>query len=359
MGGTTAMYPQIVQNGNNEILYFASDRPDGFGGMDIWYTIRRIDSDAFDFSFPQNAGEAINTIGDEITPFYDSQQKTLYFSSNGQPTLGGLDIFSAKGTIGNWSEPKNLQQPVNSPADDFGYVYQDAKENTFLVSTRDFDGKEGSNDADIYTINKFGSGMFVEGTVTTSQRNKKYKAALYELTSTGQKRLLVSKFFETESFKFDVLPERNFKLEVTQTGAPMLYYDFNTHDTNQKIYKNDFKIGTKQSTSSIVKTTPTPKTNPTPTNTKTTEKNKAYSGTYYKVQLTVVVNFYEQNSEYDKIRTYGNLDTEFLPTRGWTRILLSPFFTLREAREMMNKAKTMGYPDAFPVRYRDGKRMTP
>ncbi len=381
MEGTTAMYPYVVQNGKHEILYFASDRPDGFGGMDIWYATRRMDSDAFDFSFPKNAGTKINTLGDEITPFYDPQQRTLFFSSNGHPTLGGFDIFRSNGEPDNWKQPENLRQPVNSPSDDFGYIYQDSKENIFLVSTRDFSGKEGKNDADIYTINKFGSGMFVEGTVTTpSRRNKKYKAALYELTSNGQKRLLVSRFFETEHFRFDVLPERNFKLEVTQTGAPKLSYDFNTHDTNQKVYKNDFKIGTRPTSSSSsgitsshtnpihhsnTTTTPTKHTSPVristpaPTASNTIEKNKTYSGTYYKVQLTVVVEFYEQNSEYDKVRAYGNIDTEYLSERGWTRVLLSPFFTLKEAREMMNKAKAMGYPDAFPVRYRDGKRMTP
>ena len=364
MGGTTAMYPHVVQNGNNEVLYFSSDRPDGYGGMDIWYTTRQIDSDDFDFSFPKNAGKEINTIGDEITPFYDPQQRSLFFSSNGHPTLGGFDIFRSNGYVNNWKKSENLKQPVNSPADDFGYIYQDSKENIFLVSTRNFKGKEGSNDADIYTINKFGSGMLVKGTVETrSGRNKKYKAALYEITTNGQKRLLISKFFETEDFRFDVLPERNFKLEVTQTGYPTLTYDFNTHDPNKKIYTNEFKIGTRQTATTTTSAQPTTRistpVSPPTSNPVAKEKNKAYSGTYYKVQLTVVVTFNEQSAAYDKVRPYGSIDTEYLPTRGWTRILLSPFFTLKEAREMMNKAKAMGYPDAFPVRYRDGKRMTP
>ncbi len=367
MGGTTAMYPYVVENGNNEVLYFASDRPDGYGGMDIWYTTRRIDSDEFDFSFPKNAGKKINTIGDEITPFYDPQQRSLFFSSNGHPTIGGFDIFRSNGDANNWNKPENLKKPVNSPSDDFGYIYQDSKENIFLVSTRDFNGKEGSNDADIYTINKFGSGMLVKGTVKTrSGRDKKYKAALYEVTTNGQKRLLIAKFFETEDFRFDVLPERNFLLEVTQTGYPSLAYDFNTHDPNQKIYTNKFEIGTKQTSTSANTRNTTTSTRPpttrisTPVSTPISkEPNKSYSGTYYKVQLTVVVTFNEQSAEYDKVRPYGTIDTEYLPDRGWTRILLSPFFTLSEAREMMNKAKSMGYPDAFPVRYRDGKRMTP
>jgi Flp pilus assembly protein TadD, contains TPR repeats len=364
MGGTTAMYPYIVQNGNNEILYFSSDRPDGHGGMDIWYTIRRLDSDVFDFSFPRNAGEQINTIGDEITPFYDSQKKSLFFSSNGHPTLGGFDIFRSSGTPENWKKPENLKQPVNSAANDFGYVYQDSKENIFLVSTRKHNEKEGSNDADIYSINSFGSGMFVEGTVTTqSQRNKKYKAALYEITANGQKQLLVARFFESEKFKFDVLPERNLKLEVTQSGAPTLEYVFNTHDTNQKIYKNNFKLGRRPGSSSRATASsiskPVPKVNSPSTSAITTEKNKNYSGTYYKIQLTVVVSFNEQSSEYNKIKSFGNIDTEYLPIQGWTRVLLTPFFTLREARDVMNKVQAMGYPDAFPVRYKDGKRMSP
>ncbi len=370
MDGTTAMYPHVVKNGNNEVLYFASDRPDGYGGMDIWYTTRRIDSDQFDFSFPKNAGKEINTIGDEITPFYDPEQRSLFFSSNGHPTLGGFDIFRSSGEVDNWKNPENLKQPVNSPADDFGYIYQDSKENVFLVSTRDFNGKEGSNDADIYTINKFGSGMIVKGMVQTrSGSNKKYKADLHEITTNGQKRLLISKFFETENFRFDVLPERNFLLEVTQTGYPTLSYGFNTQDTNQKIYSTEFKIGTQKSitSSSTTTTTASPQSStristpvsPPISTPASKEANKSYSGTYYKVQLTVVVAFNEQSAEYDKIRSYGTIDTEYLSSRGWTRVLLSPFFTLREAREMMNKAKAMGYPDAFPVRYRDGKRMTP
>ncbi len=372
MDGTTAMYPHIVENGNNEILYFASDRPDGFGGMDIWYTTRRIDSDEFDFSFPRNAGTEINTIGDEITPFYDPQQRSLFFSSNGHPTMGGFDIFRSNGETVNWKKPENLRQPVNSPADDFGYIYQDRKENVFLVSTRSFSGKEGKNDADIYTINKFGSGMIVKGKVKTKPgRDKKYKAALYEVTTNGQRRLLISKFFETEDFKFDVLPERDFNLEVTQMGYPTLTYNFNTHDSNQKIYSNEFKIGTRSTAStgntsiSSTATTSQPSTRlstpvtPPKSTTVSKEKNKSYSGTYYKVQLTVVVTFYEQSADYDKVRSYGTIDTEYLPERGWTRVLISRFFTLREAREMMNKAKAMGFPDAFPVRYRDGKRMTP
>ena len=96
--------------------------------------------------------------------------------------------------------------------------------------------------------------MIVEGSVTTpSRRNKKYKASLYELTASGQKQLLVSRFFETEKFKFDVLPERNLKLEVSQAGSPTLEYVFNTHDSNQKIYKNDFKIGTRPNATSTSK----------------------------------------------------------------------------------------------------------
>jgi len=80
---------------NSEILYFVSDRPEGRGGLDIWYTIWNQKKKLF--SKPKNAGSKINTAGDEMTPFYNLPTRTLYFSSTGLAGLGGYDIFSAFG----------------------------------------------------------------------------------------------------------------------------------------------------------------------------------------------------------------------------------------------------------------------
>lgn len=123
------------------VLYFASDKPGGFGGMDI-YQSKFVDGRWAD---PVNLGDAINTSGDEIFPCY--QQGTLYFSSSGQPGMGGLDIFKALVSGNQIDEAVNLGYPMNSSFDDFSISFTDSKNNHgFFSSNR----KHGGLDDDIY-----------------------------------------------------------------------------------------------------------------------------------------------------------------------------------------------------------------
>jgi hypothetical protein len=100
--------PNVVVDGNTEILYFASNRSGGMGGMDIWYTTRETNSNANDFTLPINAGSRINTKADEITPFYDKIEGNLYFASNGGISIGGMDIFKVKGAKSQWQAAENV-----------------------------------------------------------------------------------------------------------------------------------------------------------------------------------------------------------------------------------------------------------
>ena len=377
MDGTTAMNPCVVQKGGTEVLYFVSDRPDGYGGLDIWYTTREADSEAFDFTFPKNLGPKINTLGDELTPFFDAGKEQLFFSSNGHPTIGGFDVFSSKGSTDNWQSPTHLKAPINSSADDFGYIFPPADEVAFLVSNRSFGtAKENTTDTYIYTFGSEEIPMTISGTIRNAAgTSRSYSISLYELNAQKQQRLLTTKTFTNPDFELSLLPQRNLRLVINQSGAAPTTYDFNTLDPNQKQYKKDFQIGTTSTVTSTTRpttsrpSTSTTTTRPTtsrPTTTATTStvnnrppNNQIFSGTYYKVQLTVVVTFDEESNEFDSVRTMGNIDTEYLPEQKWTRILLSPFFTLKEAREVMAKARNLGYPDAFPVRYKNGTRMTP
>jgi outer membrane protein OmpA-like peptidoglycan-associated protein len=90
-----------------EVLYFSSDRPGGQGGMDIWYAT--YNKRTKDFDTAVNAGNIINTISDEITPFYEKDSGYLYFSSDGWAGLGGMDVFCSKGSPDHWSRPENLR----------------------------------------------------------------------------------------------------------------------------------------------------------------------------------------------------------------------------------------------------------
>ena len=113
-------------------LYFTSDMPGGLGGTDIWRV--RISDGGFDWV--ENVGAPINSPGNEMFPTFRPNGE-LYFSSNGHPGMGGLDLFKAI-----WDEDKkawsieNLQSPMNSPADDFGMTFEGPYNRGFFSSSR-------------------------------------------------------------------------------------------------------------------------------------------------------------------------------------------------------------------------------
>ena len=122
-------HPAVSKEG--EFIVFASDMPGGYGGMDL-YIINR--NDKF-WSAPVNLGEEINTVGNEVFPFL-GQDKSLYFSSNMHPGLGGLDVFKAEYSESFWKNPENIGIPINSTRDDFGYVATDDNSKGYFSSNR-------------------------------------------------------------------------------------------------------------------------------------------------------------------------------------------------------------------------------
>ncbi|RMG79013.1 MAG: hypothetical protein D6707_08985, partial [Bacteroidetes bacterium] len=117
-----------------EVLYFASNREGGKGGYDIYYTI--YDERKETYKKAKSVGSKINTPGDEITPYYDNNNKTLYFSSNAWPGLGGFDIFKTTGQVNRFLKPVNIGYPLNSSYDDVYYTISNSPEKGFLVSNR-------------------------------------------------------------------------------------------------------------------------------------------------------------------------------------------------------------------------------
>ena len=129
---TLSSYAHPAVSPDGEWLYFASDMPGGKGGFDIW----RVRLTAAGLGGVENLGEPINTPGDEMFPTF-RPNGDLYFSSNGHPGLGGLDIFIAR-------YDKNKKKvvlehpgyPLNSQADDFGMTFEGAHNKGFFSSNR-------------------------------------------------------------------------------------------------------------------------------------------------------------------------------------------------------------------------------
>jgi len=226
-----------------DIIYFVSDRDGGRGGYDIWYTI--YDKRHKTFKTPKNCGAKLNTKGNEYTPFYDNERKTLYFSSTGWPGIGGLDVFKSTGQLKKWFPPENVGYPVNSSTDDIYYISSQDKRKGFVVSNREggISLKNKTCCDDIYEFNytEFIDIRF-EGHLIANIDNSVF-ARINELMGIENKvqridsiRLVLSvKSYdkketieltsrytnETGDGEFDLEPNRNYEIKVDNFG----YFD--------------------------------------------------------------------------------------------------------------------------------------
>jgi hypothetical protein len=127
--GYTTTQPSVTEIDGKEVLLFSSNRPGGKGRMDIWYA-RKGNGDTF--NTPANCGENINTIEDEITPFYNTKDTVLNFSSNWHFGLGGFDVFKSKTDLIKFGKPENMGFPINTSTNDF---YYNIRNNTALITS--------------------------------------------------------------------------------------------------------------------------------------------------------------------------------------------------------------------------------
>ena len=137
------MNPSLRPDGKR--LYFASNKPGGYGGYDIYYA--DWSGSPTGWSAPVNAGPAVNTESQELLPFI-SASGALFFSSNGHQTLGGFDLFYTDATAPE--EVVNLGQPFNSPANDMGLVLDAEGKKGFFSSDRE----RGMGKDDLYSFSR-------------------------------------------------------------------------------------------------------------------------------------------------------------------------------------------------------------
>ena len=166
-------HPTIAPDG--ETMYFVSDYREGFGGKDIWKA--RLENGAC--KDIENLGEQINTEGDEMFPTM-RYNGTLYFSSNGLPGLGGLDIFKATPLEKGW-KVENMCTPLNSNADDFGMAFEGKAEKGYFSSNR---GETKGYDA-LWSFDLPVYEFILEGKVLDEKSNPIADATVRLVSNTG------------------------------------------------------------------------------------------------------------------------------------------------------------------------------
>ena len=130
-GDYIAKHPCEGELFGEKVLFFSANMPGGKGGFDLYYAPKKSEGV---FGLPVNLGDAINTPGEEVSPFY--QDGKLWFSTNGRPTTGGLDVFETQWNGSKWSEPKLMPVGINTTLDDQYYTRSSDGMSGFITSNR-------------------------------------------------------------------------------------------------------------------------------------------------------------------------------------------------------------------------------
>lgn len=203
-----------VLSDDEKRLYFVSDMPGGVGGSDIWYSDLQQDGT---WTSPTNAGLEINTPFEEMFPMV--YKNTIFYSSDGKPGLGGLDIFESKITGNTFSKPINVGFPLNSASDDFAlYKEMENQESSKGAFSSNRKGSTGGDD--IYQFN------FIKPVYKILLKGKTYdKKTKALLTSTsvsllGDHRAMIGKKVSDQqaSFEFDLAPKKSYKVIAEKQG---------------------------------------------------------------------------------------------------------------------------------------------
>lgn len=228
----------VAVNERGDMLAFASDMLNGFGGMDIYLSYKKNGA----WSQPVNAGKNINTSGNEVFPsFYGNS--VLFFSSDGQRVHGGLDILYAKVGPKGMAAPRIIPLPINSNSDDFGIQFSADKRVALFASNR----QGGAGDDDIYLINlkrPFSTDYLIKGVTVDKDTKRVLGGAQVTLSDSAGSKLSAALSDSLGRFSFIVEDPIHFKVE----GAKVSYINGET--------KSAFEIG-KSVAEVIVPLTPT------------------------------------------------------------------------------------------------------
>ena len=233
-------------------MYFASDRPGGYGGTDIYRSDRKADGS---WGPAVNVGPSINTEGNEMFPFYDEKGNYLFFSSDGLPGLGGLDLFVSKERKdGSFTSPLNLGTPVNSNVDDFGFVYKE--DGSGFISSNRIGGK---GDDDIYSFTNLKNfkdkvrDCYIVGTIKDKETGEPLELAKVYLFDEKGRELGKYETKMDGKYEFPIDCNGQYKLAVLREGYLESKADVDASVTDASEVVKDFQLEKPESLNATAK----------------------------------------------------------------------------------------------------------
>ncbi len=221
-----------INNQGKEVLFFSSDRDGGRGGMDLYVAVRKADGS---YEAAKNLASTINTTRDEVTPFYDSKKNILYFSSNGQTSMGGFDINQVEALPDFvFGEVTNVGYPLNSSYDDTYFSLNQNGTAGFLVSNRP--GGTSLKGAtccdDIWTFKTKELNLAVEGMVYEDEAKKiTAKSGTVGLFSSTDGAMMESQMIQkNKSYFFKLKEDQQYFVRAWAENYEMAEQKFKTID---------------------------------------------------------------------------------------------------------------------------------
>ncbi len=224
---------------DGKVIYFASDRIGGQGGMDIYRIEKNADGT---WTRPVNLGPEINTKDNEDAPFIHPDQHTLFFTSDGHNTMGGRDIFKTTLVNQKWTKPENMGYPVNTTANDnYFTLLADGKRGYFSS-----DRKGGLGGQDLYSIDmpEDATGIpltLIKGKILNAETGKPMATKIYIIDNATDKKLdfVYNPDPETGNYLIILPPAKDYDVIIESEG--FLPYTLNIYIPNQTYFYELFQ----------------------------------------------------------------------------------------------------------------------
>lgn len=215
-------------------IYLASNRKDGYGGFDIYKSIKKEDGT---WGKPENLGPRVNSKYDEDAPFIHPDQRSLFFTSNGHNTMGGRDIFKTEIVNGQWMKPINMRYPINTTSNDNYFTLTADGRRGYFSSDRK--GGKGGQDVYVFDMPEDAGSIaltMIKGKILDAETKKPLPTKIFIIDNDTKRKLdhVYHPNSETGNYLIIVPPNKNYDMIIESEG--FLPYTLNIDIPNQTYF---------------------------------------------------------------------------------------------------------------------------